>query len=323
MGKSRKMRYGLVLVLAFVLMAMGTVSCGASDKAVSEDAAYEMVTDSYAGATLGGMNYSANRGDGALKMEAVEMEEGAPTSTVAQPVERKLIRNVRLEMETKTFDLMMAQIEESVEARDGYIENMDTYNGSAYYGGHNSRSANMTIRIPADKLDAFMQEVSTIGNVISRSEDVNDVTLTYVDTQSRRDMLRLEQERLMAILAEANQVEDIIAIEERLSEVRYQLESMESQLRALDNQVDYATVRLTVSEVRELTAVAEKTVGERIKEGFAGTLHDIADDAQDLYISFVVNLPYLIMWAVGIGIVILLIVARKRRKAKKNKKVEE
>ena len=319
----KMLQRSFVVVLSLLLVVFGTVGCGASAKGVAEDAAeYEMMTDSTADAIVGGMNYSANRGDGALKMEAAEVEEGAPTSTLGQPIDRKLIRNVRVEMETKTFDLMMSQIEENVKARDGYIENMDTYNGSAYYGHQNSRYANLTIRIPADKLDAFLQEVSTIGNVISRSEDVEDVTLSYVDTQSRRDMLRIEQERLMAILEKSDKVEDIIAVEERLSEVRYQLESMESQLRTLDNQVDYATVRLSISEVREFAPVAEQTVGERIKEGFAGTLHDIADDVEDLYIWFVVNIPYFVMWAIGIGIVIALIVARKKRKAKKNKQVE-
>mgnify|MGYP002226154573 CR=1 FL=1 len=87
------------------------------------------------------------------------------------------------------------------------------------------------------------------------------MTLTYVDLQSHRDALQTEQERLLQLLEQAESIEDIITIEQRLSDVRYQLESMESQLRSYDNQVDYSTVYLYIDEVEVYTPVEEETHG--------------------------------------------------------------
>ena len=68
------------------------------------------------------------------------------------------------------------------------------------------------------------------------------MTLQYVDLESHKKALTTEQDRLIELMEQAETVEDIITIEGRLSEVRYQLESMESQLRTYDNKIDYSTV---------------------------------------------------------------------------------
>ena len=121
----------------------------------------------------------------------------------------------------------------------------------------------------------------------------------------------------MAILAEANQVEDIIAIEERLSEVRYQLESMESQLRALDNQVDYATISLSISEVKEFTEVTEpETVWDRISVGFTESLEGVGNFFVEFFVFFVVALPYLVTLGAVVAVVLLIARASKRKKMK-------
>ena len=95
-------------------------------------------------------------------------------------------------------------------------------------------------------------------------------------------------------------MEDIITIESRLSEVRYQIESMESQLRTFDNQVDYSTVNLSIEEVEIFTPVEEETPWERISEGFAESLDNIGNGFVEFGIWFVIHIPYLVIWAVFI-----------------------
>ena len=82
-------------------------------------------------------------------------------------------------------------------------------------------------------------------------------------------MYEEEQERLLSLLEQAETMEEIIALESRLTEVRYQLESMESQLRTMDNQVSYSTVYLSIEEVEHFTPPAEKGTWERISTGFS------------------------------------------------------
>ena len=91
-------------------------------------------------------------------------------------------------------------------------------------------------RIPADRLDRFVETVESAGNVTSKQEQVTDVTLQYSDTESRKKSLEIEQERLWALLEKAESLDAVVALEARLSEIRYELESYTSQLRPYDNQ---------------------------------------------------------------------------------------
>jgi hypothetical protein len=230
---------------------------------------------------------------------------------------------VDLNVETKEFDLVMATLENQVRELDGYIENMETYNGSTYSGYRSSRNASLTVRIPKDRLDGFLSTISEISNVVRRSENVVDVTLEYVDIESRKTSLETEQERLLELVAKAENLEDVITIEQRLSDVRYQLESMESQLRTFDNKVDYSTVYLYINEVKELTPVEEETIWERIVGGFMDSVRDIADGFMELCIWFVVHIPYLAIWAVVVvAVVIVIRKSIKKRRARKAKRVQ-
>ncbi len=232
--------------------------------------------------------------------------------------DRKLIKNVNLDVETKEFDALMAALEAQIQAMGGYIENMESYNGSSYSYDRNARYSNLTIRIPQNKLTSFLDTVSGICNVVRRSDSVDDVTLSYVDLESHRDALRTEQTRLLELLEKAESLEDILTIEDRLTTVRYQLESMESQLRTMDNKVNYSTVYLRISEVQELTPVVEETTWERISGGFLESLYDVGHGFLELFIWFIVNLPHLIVWAVIVTVVALVV-----RKAKKDKKAKK
>ena len=147
---------------------------------------------------------------------------------------------------------------------------------------------------------------------------MEDVTLQYVDLESHKKALVTEQERLLALMEKAETVEDIIAIEGRLSEVRYQLESMESQLRTYDNRIDYSTVELSITEVRKYSPPQEATVWQRIESGFMKSLDDIGFSIRDMAIGFVIDIPYIVLFLIGIAVAaavlrILWKVWKKRR----------
>lgn len=251
--------------------------------------------------------------------QAEEVSESAVSS------DRKLIRNVNLDVETKDFDGFLLSLEDEVKRLGGYVESMNTYNGSRYSTYRASRNSSLTLRIPKTKLDGFLESISASANIVSRSEDVRDVTLTYVDLESHRNALKTEQERLNALLEKADSLEDIITIEDRLSTVRYQLESMESQLRTYDNQVDYSTVYINVEEVQELTPVEEESTGERIVHGFWNNLKAVGRGLVNFFVWFVVNIPYFAIWIIVIVAIVLIIkgLIHKNRKKKAQKAEKE
>lgn len=229
-------------------------------------------------------------------------------------VNRKLIRTFDIQIQTKEFDSVMSGIQKKVDELGGYIEQSSLDSGSAYYRNYN-RYSYMTVRIPSDKLDRFVENVKETANVTNISESTEDITLNYVDVESRKTALETEQARLLELLEKAETVEDIITIESRLSEVNYQLESYTSQLRTYDNQVDYSTVHINISEVDRETQVEPKTFWEEVTAEFGDSLYGLGQSFRSFAIWFLGSSPYLVLWAVVIGAVVLILrtIGRKKR----------
>ena len=210
-----KIQKYMSLILA-VLLAV--TLCGCSS-AVSKD----MAVDNYYSAPESG---AAGIYDGAN--EKVEM----PSNINAPLTDRKLIKTVDLNAETEDLDALLEAVTQRVTELGGYVENQRVYNGSAY-SSRRSRSASMTIRIPADMLEGFVDHVASHTNIVSRYVNVDDVTLAYVATESRVAALETEQARLLELMAKAETMADLLEVEARLTDVRYELESVTSQCRCL------------------------------------------------------------------------------------------
>lgn len=282
----------LAILLSFSLLA----GCGAI--APAENAGYN---DDYASA------------DKEVSLSKPSEESSQSSASLNQ----KLIRTVRINAETEDLDAILTQIDARISQLNGYVEAKQVYNGSAY-SSRSSRYAELTIRIPAASLDQFIDHVSENSNITSSNESTQDVTLSYVATQSRITALETEETRLLELLAKAETMDDLLLIESRLTEVRSELEEYVSQLRLYDNLVDYGTIHLSLQEVKTYTVVEEpETVWERISSGFMESLQDLGDFGVELFVFLIVALPYLVLIAVIVVAVILLIKHRKRKKQKK------
>lgn len=250
--------------------------------------------------------------------EEVSVEAGGLSSgTAIQPVvtNRKLIRTVNLNVETTEFDKLLETLTQTVTGMGGYIEQSDI-SGNSISDSMSHRFAYLTARVPSDKLDGFIAQVDENGNITNKSENTQDVTLQYSDIESRKKTLALEQDRLWDLLAKADSMDAVIALESRLSEIRYQLESLESQLRTFDNQVDYSSVYLSISEVKVFTPTAPDSFVTRIQKGFSRNLQNVGNGAVNFTVWLISSLPVLIVLAVIAGIIITILHHLPRRKEK-------
>lgn len=294
-------KYLSVMLTVLLLLSLLT-GCGGSSAA--ESAPKQEAAEEFPGAADG-----------------LYTEEGAGSAIL--PENRKLIKTVRMDAETEDLDTLLTQVDEQIAALGGYVEVRDVYNGSTY-SNYRYRNADLTIRIPAEQVDSFVSHVDGISNIVSTNESVEDVTLTYVDTESRMKALETEQTRLLELLEGAETMSDLLEIEGRLTEVRYQLESVASQLRTMDNLVSYATVYLYISEVKEYTPTVEKTPWQRIGEGFVSSLKEIGENFVEFFVWLLSNLPHLIIWGILLtAAVVLLRKFGKKRKIKKAPRQEE
>lgn len=325
----------LPLLLVFVLVIAFT-ACGSKK---SETASYDMATSEetttetsaeYAGAPE--MAYEDNKAgveteEAAQEAPAYDADGGSTSGTngdITQSVltGRKVIQNKYVSMETLKFDETVKNIEAMVEQGGGYIEGSQVYgvamNQDARY---NPRYGSFTLRVPADSFGAFYSALKELGNVLQESNDVADVTNQYFDLQARINSLEVQEKRLIELVASGKQLEDILAIETQLAQVRYEIEVNTATIRNLDNQVNFATVRLDLKEVFEETVIepVPVTVWERISSGFKNSMENVKEFFIDFFVGFVVALPYLVLWAIFI-VVLILVLRAINKHHRKNKK---
>ena len=288
-------------ILAVSIFGCGSKSMMATESAVADSAAYDdMAYDSGYDTTEAASAEEAGSG-------AVTSENGIEE---VQETDRKLIRNVNLSLQTKEFDTVLDNMSQKVKDLGGYIQDSSVWGNSSDYSS--SRSASYTLRIPSDKLDEFIDVVETLGNVTYKNR--------YVDVESHKKALETEQERLLALLEKAENVEDIITIENRLSDVRYELENYESQIRLLDNQIDYSTVYVDISEVSRVTDTGKQGFFEEVASRFSDSVYVVLMGLRGFAIGILGSLPILVVWGVILAVVVILLRKFVFKKSKKNKK---
>ena len=250
---------------------------------------------------------------------AAGLTSAAPDATPL-PEGRKWIITKDMEVETDDLDKLMADLDQKIDAIGGYVEDQNIHNGSTY-ASRRYRNANLTVRVPDEKVDQFTGDLSGMANVVSQNLRREDITLKYVATASRVTALETEEARLLELLAKAETMEDLLTIEARLTDVRYELENHASQLRLYDNQVDYATVYLYINEVQEYTPVEEPTFFERIKTTFSDALEGLGDGIVNVTVFLIGNSPYLL--TLGIAALVIMKFVKRRGKIRLKKKTKQ
>ena len=299
-------------ILCFLLASSLVVSlagCGAesSKQNMAQDEMSEEVTEEMV------MEDSADSG----LPQAGAGESGAVANTlsaVTQEESVKLIWRADLSMETLEFDKTLSQINALIEEQKGFVESSSSSGGSDAQGNYINKSAYLTARIPANQLNLFLSKLNGFGSITSQNLSSENISLQYADTQARKEALQTEYDKLIDLMAKAENIDTVIALEARLSEVRLQLDSLSSQLRAYDNLVDYATVELNIMEVKKLNAVSAVGIGERIQNGFSDTMFGIKTFFENSIVFLVVNLPVFILIAIPVLIVLFLLRKRKQNK---------
>lgn len=310
------------------IMLVGLTACGAK---ASNDMAYDSMeyfsTSSSTGAWNSGASYDKAVMEEAkaeyeygmsdnLAVEVPTITDGSGESGLVETTERKVIKTANLNLQTLDFDGFATALDQKLAESGAYLQYADV-SGTEYYGGR--KSANYTVRVPEVNFNLFLSGLEGIATVVNKTLGEQDVTLSYVDTEAHIKTLEIEQERLFALLEKADTLDAIITLEQRLSQVRYEIESYQAKLRTYDDKITYSTVKIYVYEVTKVTEKDPETLLERIGNGWADTMEDISMSAQNFVVWFVINLPYLAFW--GAVIVILVVVLKKKSAKRRAKKL--
>lgn len=237
-----------------------------------------------------------------------EMPESVTdSSATAESTNRKIVKTAALGIKTKNYDTFMNGVKQKIEQYGGYIEKSQEYN----YDNASNRNANMNVKIPADRLDAFIDELAAIGTITSKLVESNDITDSYIDVESRINALETEEETLLGLLEKAENLTDVIELQERLSTVRADLERIKAQKQSYDGMIAYSGISLDINEVERVVEGDDTFFGE-VKEKLMNNLYELGDFFRELAINSIAALPYIAI--LGVVAVVVIVIVKKVRK---------
>ncbi len=302
-----------------ILTLITLVSCNSdngekmADYAVEESETYTLYSKS------DGMNNIAFDSFAPEEPMAPSEETLDSVQSITLNTERKIIYTSNFSIQTKEFNKSVKDLKALCEQYGAWFESSNSY-GTESAG---NRSAYYTIRVPVSNYKAFVAKQDELGIVVSSSENNSDVTEQYTDYEARLASAELREERVLKILDNANMLDDVLALERELADIRYEIESITGRLRKYDSLVSYSTVSVSINEVT--TIVPQKpttlTFGERLQKGFSSGITAFVDGIQDFIVFISYNFISIIIWSVII-VVALIVILVKIKKSKKKKASE-
>lgn len=316
-------------ILSVILALAALLSLSACGAAANQGAAY---TESYAveaPAAAPAEAYYEEMDFGGLSASGSTNSAEAPEHRDADINPEKIIYSGSATVETTEFETAVEGLAALVHKYGGFIE-QSSVNGSNYYsisrGYAASRSAYYTIRIPSESFNSIMNELSTLGNVPYSHVYTTNITSEYYDTAARLKSYQVQEETLLALLEKAESIEDVLAVQTELSNVRYRIESLQSTIKNWDRQVSYSAIDVSIDEVREYTPEASISYGKRLSNAFRSGITGFWDFLKDTLIWFAESLPALVILALvvffGTKGIKKSIKKRREKKAEKAEKAE-
>ena len=314
-------------LLLSVIMLLSLCACGSSRNSSGKStaqtsmpaqanyqaASYDYATEEATSLAMG--DYEADYGFSPVPTPAptYSSAKNGAESTEAEPeAQDKIIYSSDVTVETTQFDETIGKISGLVEEYGGWIES-SSVSGSNYYqksrGNASTRDASYTLRIPSGRFRELMDSLSGLGNIPYSHIYTENVTSQYYDAQAHLKAYQTQENRLLEMMELAETVEDVIIIEDRLTELRYQIESLQSRLNNWDRRVSYSTIALTVKEVREYTPEEKvnPTYGEELVQALKDGLYNAGQFLKDLLVLLVEALPVLILLVPIIWLAVWLI----------------
>lgn len=316
------MKKGIAVLLALLLL-LSLVGCGAKYASTAGDMAMEVPAEEPAAPEPDYNGWDAVTEEA---VESPEAESGGGAEPDAAAMAEKIIYSANLSAETTEFDAAVAAIESMIAESGGYIQSSNVSGDTRYNDDGTTsvvnRYASYTVAVPSEKFEDFLSQSGAIGNVTSLNRSAENITSRYTDTETRIASLKVQEERLLAMMEGTGDLESLIALEERLSEVTYEIESYQRDLNNWDRRVAYSTVSIDLWEVSVYTPTVPvtRTFGEKLGDAFSDGWKSFTRGVQSLILVLAELLPNLVLLAVIVLAVVFGVrVVRKRRAAKRAK----
>jgi hypothetical protein len=175
--------------------------------------------------------------------------EIAPEPPVPAPVPGggnlppKIVRTADIQVEVKHFDPAWATANSVAARYGGYVTNSNTEQVREHLG-----RGTVTMRVPAEKLDAALADLRRLGTLAQMTTNANDISAPIADVKARLKALQTEELTLLDLLRRASSLSQTLEIRDRLNATRQEIESLKAQRDVYENEVDYSTINATIFE---------------------------------------------------------------------------
>ena len=254
--------------------------------------------------------------DKSMETEGVAQGRDAGSLPMANP-EEKIIRYFNVSLETKNLLESVEKLEARIKELGGYIESSNR-SGKRREGSF--ASAYYSLRIPRAKEEEARLAFEELGEIIDIGQDSENVTRYYRDTEGRVSFLKAKEEKLMEFLNKAENLEDILTIENKIMDLQFEREQLTGTLKDLDNRVDYDTYQITL---RQVTAFTEVSFGRKVKESFILSLEKFQGFAENLVFFVVESWIFLLILALILFFGVRIFKKKKGRLPQKSEKQDE
>ena len=234
-------------------------------------------------------------------------EMGTAAGTAAEPAagDRKWIYTADARLRVDDFETSRSNVSAKLSEYGGYVGSSqvstEERNNETYH------DARIVYRVPSENYSDFVEAVRGEGRVVNFEENARDVTGQHADLEARLENLRAERDRLRELYEEANDTEDVLAVQRELSDVQGEIESTEARLEALENQIAYATVTVQFHQERpDVTYETDNWYDTGVIAAFLESVGGAITALQAFVVGLAYALPYLIAFGVplfGLGYV--------------------
>lgn len=273
--------------------------------------------DSYKSSDSSDMNYQENYSenfytDNGGSADYMNSNSDLENDLLIDTKKEKKILNASMDMETVNLEDALNPFVDLVYKYGGYIQS-----SSESVLGNSGRRYYATVRIPADDYATFIEELKKCGNVTHYSEDIDDITETYSNIEAKLVSYKAEEQRLLEFYNQAENLEEVIMVEDRLTQIRYDIDYLENIIKNYDLLVSYSTLQINISETKVYSHTSEK-FSSRLINSFRNGLHSFINGMGNLLVDFVYNIWVFAFVALVVFVAYRIYKVYRNRKNKKH-----
>ena len=226
----------------------------------------------------------------------------APAKSPEQEPARKIVKHGEIRYEHEHLNEEIRRITSLTKSFEGYISRENQSNNDY------RQSVFLTIRVPSAHFDTLMNSIAYgAPSIEHKNIIIDDVTKQYYDLETRLATKKDFEKRYRELLAKANEIKEILEIENELRKIREEIEVMEGQFKLLNNQIGLSSIEVEIYYTKEILTRKKDNYGKRFIKAFQNGL--------DIFMSvliFIANLWLLII----LGLLIFVGIRYFRRKQK-------